>query len=239
MRVDVIPELCAGSDLAIANAARRSFGKQFTDFRTDEDGPRTPRGKSDEGLIRELAELGHFLPFRHPRMSFECDAPIPVARQLGKHQIGMEWSEVSRRYKTRDITFYRLDDQWRADVMDRKQGSGALLPPDTQTALNMLQALNIERAIEDYEEALSLGAAPEQARMLLPQSMEVMWTWTGTLLAFAHLYKLRHHRDTQKETRDFVRQMDPFITARFPVAWPLLKTYYAGQPAASDPEHSP
>lgn len=229
MKVDVIPELCAGNDLAIANAARRSFGKQFTDFRTSEDGPRTPRGKSDEDLIRELAELGHFLPFRHPRMSFECDAPIPVARQLGKHQIGLEWSEVSRRYKTKDITFFRLDGEWRSDVKDRKQGSGDLLPLCVQLKLNAIQHRNITNAIEDYEASLALGASPEQARFLLPQSMEVMWTWTGTLLAFAHLYKLRHHRDTQKETRDFVRQMDPFITERFPVSWPLLKKCYAGQ----------
>ena len=80
MKVALIPDLCAGSDLAIVNAARRSFGVQYDTFRSDADGPRTPRGKSDEGLLRELAQSGHFMPFRHPRMSFECDAPIPVAR---------------------------------------------------------------------------------------------------------------------------------------------------------------
>lgn len=229
MKVSPIPELCSGSDLAIVNAARRSFGVQYDSFRTRADGPRTPRGKSDEELLEELAAGGHFLPFRHPRMSFECDAPIPVARQLGKHQIGLEWSEVSRRYKTRDITFYRLDGTWRADVKDRKQGSGPLLPPDVQERLSAIQERNIIRAIEDYEEALSLGAAPEQARFLLPQSMEVLWTWTGTLLAFAHLWKLRHHPDTQRETQNFVRQTDPYIAERFPYAWPLLKRHYASQ----------
>jgi thymidylate synthase (FAD) len=230
MRVDVIPDLCSGSDLAIVNAARRSFGKQFDTFRTDEDGPRTPRGKSDEGLLRELAEQGHFLPFRHPRMSFECDAPIPVARQLGKHQIGLEWSEVSRRYKTKDISFYRIGRNWRSDVKDRKQGSGELLPEDNQTVLEEIERETVSQCIAAYESALFFGASPEQARFLLPQSMEVLWTWTGTLLAFAHVWKLRHHKDTQKETQDFVRQMDPFITKRFPIAWPLLKGNYAGQP---------
>jgi thymidylate synthase (FAD) len=230
VKVDVIPSLCAGTDLDIANAARRSFGVQYETFRTDEDGPRSKRGKSDEGLIRELAEDGHFLPFRHPRMSFSCDAPIPVARQLGKHQIGLEWSEISRRYKIKDITFYRIGGAWRSDVLDRKQGSGGLLPPEIQAKLDAIQERNIANAITDFEEALSLGAAPEQCRFLLPQSMEVLWTWTGTLLAFAHLWKLRHHKDTQAETREFVCQMDPFILARFPVSWPLLKGNYARQP---------
>lgn len=232
MKVDVIPGLCAGSDLAIANAARRSFGKGFDTFRTDADGPRSPRGKSDEGLIRELVELGHMLPFRHPQMSFECDAPLPIARQLGKHQIGMDWSEVSRRYKTKDITFYRFNSTWRSDVKDRKQGSGDLLPADVQAQLDAIQAKNITNAIEDYEASLALGASPEQARFLLPQSMEVLWTWTGSLLSFAYLYKMRHHKDTQRETQEFVRQMDPFLAERFPVSWPLLKHHYAGQPVS-------
>ena len=116
MKVGLVPDLCSGNDLSIVNAARRSFGKQYDDFRTNEDGPRAARGLSDEGLLEELAVKGHWLPFRHPRMSFECDAPLPVARQVGKHQVGWEWSEVSRRYKTKDITFYRFDGTWRADV---------------------------------------------------------------------------------------------------------------------------
>jgi thymidylate synthase (FAD) len=79
-----------------------------------------------------------------------------------------------------------------------------------------------------------MGASPEQARFMLPQSMEVLWTWTGTLLAFAHVWKLRHHKDTQKETQEFVRQMDPFIEERFPIGWSLLKQHYAGQPVINE-----
>jgi thymidylate synthase (FAD) len=226
MKVTVIPELCSGSDLAIVNAARRSFGVQYDTFRTRSDGPRHATGRSDEELLEDLAKSGHWLPFRHPHMSFECDAPIPVARQLGKHQVGLEWSEVSRRYKTKNLTFYKFAGTWRADVKDRKQGSGELLSEVIQRRLEVIQAENISKCLLSYEEALELGAAPEQCRFLLPQSMGVSWTWTGSLLAFAHLWKMRHHPDTQQETQNFVRQTLPYLTDRFPYAWPLIVEHY-------------
>jgi thymidylate synthase (FAD) len=234
MKTTLIPELCAGGDLEIANAARRSFGRSYTTFRTDAEGPRVPRGLSDEGLIRDLIAKRHLLPFRHPQLSFECDAPLPVARQLGKHQVGLTWSETSRRYKTKDIAFYRFNGTWRSDVKDRKQGSGELLDTATQEKLEELQAFNIKTCITDYELALVYGAAPEQARFLLPQSMEVVWTWTGSFLAWCHLWDLRSHPDVQQETRDFVYSTEPAVLERFPYSWPVLR---ARQVAAWDANH--
>jgi thymidylate synthase (FAD) len=220
MKVELVDHM--GSDLTVANAARRSFGKGFDVFHTREMGPRTPNGRSDEELIEDLARDGHLLPFRHPTIELSCDAPLPMARQLGKHQVGMTWSEISRRYKVGGIEFYRLDGTWRADVKDRRQGSGGLLPDHIQDRLNAIQHRNITHAIEDYEEALGLGAAPEQCRFLLPQSMEVFWTWTGSLLAYAHLWKLRHHKDTQLETQQFAEQVGDIMSKLYPVSWRAL-----------------
>lgn len=211
-----------GSDLLVANAARKSFGAGYDTFRTREMGPRRPGQRSDEELIEDLAASGHMLPFRHPHVVLECDAPLPIARQLGKHQVGLEWSEISRRYKKSGLTFWRLNDQWRADVEDRRQGSGDLLPADKQKALAAIQERNVYQCLDDFEEALDLGASLEQARFLLPQSMMVSWTWTGSLLAFAHLHKMRNHPDTQAETRDFARQCSEIIAPLFPVSWRAL-----------------
>lgn len=217
MKVTYVDHL--GSDLLVANAARRSFGAGFD---TWSDEPRSERGRSDRQLVFDLAKDGHLLPFRHPKLILECDSPIPVARQLGKHQVGLDWSEISRRYKVKGITFYRIGNRWRADVKDRRQGSGELLPEDKQAQLMRLEEGVISTCICAYEEALALGAAPEQARFLLPQSMEVFWTWTGSLLAFAHLYKQRTHPDTQLETREFAQQVGDIAFKHFPVAWAAL-----------------
>lgn len=211
-----------GNDLLVANAARKSFGAGYDVFHTREMGPRKTGQRSDEELIEELAASGHMLPFRHPHVVLDCTVAIPIARQLGKHQVGFEWSEISRRYKVGGITFHYLDGQWRADVKDRRQGSGDLLHRDAQEALQAIQERNVSNALHDYHKAMQLGAAPEQARFLLPQSMEVLWTWTGSLLAWAHLYKMRHHPDTQAETREFARQCAAIIEPLFPVSWAAL-----------------
>jgi thymidylate synthase (FAD) len=223
-RTQVLVELQdhMGSDLMVANAARRSFGKGFEEFRTKLMGPRARRGRSDEELLEDLAKDGHILPFRHPHLTLSCDAPLPVARQLGKHQVGMTWSEISRRYKLGGITYFLFNGTWRSDKKDRRQGSGELLPADVQVKLDILQSRNITRCVKEFEEAMELGAALEQARFFLPQSMVVEWTWTGSLLAFIHMWRLRHHPDTQKETRDFADQVAVIVSQLYPYAWRAL-----------------
>ncbi len=220
MKVEYVTHL--GDDLLVANTARKSFGKGFNKFHTIEDGPRSPRGRSDEQLIYELAADGHWLPFRHPHITIACSEALPIARQLGKHQVGLEWSEISRRYKTKDIVFTRLGGKWRKDVTDRKQGSGEVMEDRLQEELADIQEENIFRCIRDYERALSLGAAPEQARYLLPQSMEVEWTWTGSLLSYAHLYKQRNHKDAQRETQLFAKEVGKIASRLFPYSWYAL-----------------
>jgi thymidylate synthase (FAD) len=207
-----------GTDLTVANAARRSFGASFDAWSEE---PRTRRGRSDRQLIEDLARDGHELPFRHPHVMLTCTAPVPVARQLGKHQVGFSWSEISRRYKTTGLSCHQIE-AWRADVIDRRQGSGVRLTARAQEALVALQMANIERCVGEYQAALELGAAPEQARFLLPQSMDVAWTWTGSLLAWSDLCAKRRHADTQEETRAFAEAVSRVIAPLFPVSWVAL-----------------
>jgi thymidylate synthase (FAD) len=51
----------------------------------------------DEDLISYLARHNHWTPFGHCSVSFRIKAPVFVARQLGKHQVGLVWNEISRR----------------------------------------------------------------------------------------------------------------------------------------------
>lgn len=217
MKVDYVTHL--GDDLLVANAARKSFGKGFEEFSYE---PRSKNGRSDNELIQSLADDRHWLPFRHPTITLACSEALPIARQLGKHQTGLTWSEISRRYKTKGISFTYLDGQWRSDVKDRRQGSGGLVGSELQEVLAAIQARNISNCLNDYQEVLDLGAAPEQARYLLPQAMEAEWTWTGSLLSFAHIYKQRNHTDAQKEVRDFAIEVGKIMKGLYPVSWKAL-----------------
>lgn len=210
-----------GSDLLVANAARRSFDNQHTEWTET---PRTARSRSDAQLVADLARDGHLLPFRHPQITLACTAPLPIARQLGKHQVGFSWSEVSRRYKTKGITFHEIK-AWRADVKDRRQGSGADVDAATNNTLSAIQWRNIQRCVAEYDQALELGASPEQARFLLPQAMDVGWTWTGSLLGWAQLVGGRSHPDVQAETREFAQRVAEIVGPLFPMSWAPLTTW--------------
>jgi len=108
----------SGSDLLVVNAARCSFGKEVEELLV-----------MDERLINFLAREHHLLPFRHPQITLRCKAPIFLARQLGKHQVGFSWSEESRRYITNEPEFY-WPDKWRKAAENVKQGSSNEEFPD-------------------------------------------------------------------------------------------------------------
>ena len=100
-----------GTDLSVVNAARVSFGKQKEEI-----------SEGDKKLIKYLAEHGHWSPFAHCSVQFHIKAPVFVARQLVKHQVGLSWNEISRRYVDTEVEFYEVD-KWRGKPIDKKQGS--------------------------------------------------------------------------------------------------------------------
>jgi len=94
--------------------------KQRDEFLFDGDPRVRPSGRSDEKLVKDLAEEGHIAPFGHSYALFHIKAPIFVARQLVKHKF-LRWSEVSRRYVDDEPEFY-VPDVWRGRSADKKQG---------------------------------------------------------------------------------------------------------------------
>lgn len=62
-----------------------------------------------------------------------------------------------------------------------------------------------------YDNLINAGVAPEQARMILPQSMYTSYYCTGSLAAWARAYKLRSDEHAQKEIRDLAKQWGDII----------------------------
>ena len=194
-----------GSDLSVVNAARVSFAKVHTEF--DE--------KSDTKLINYLAKHNHWSPFGHASMQFYIKAPVFVARQLVKHQVGLTWNEVSRRYVDTEVEFYEPT-EWRLAAENKKQGSS-----EETVKYNLAPAHRFAK--ECYENMLNMGIAPEMARMVLPQSMMTEWYWSGTLYAFARVCNLRCKPDAQKETQNVGWDIDKYARKLFPASWRALR----------------
>jgi len=212
-----------GSDISVVNAARVSFGKtsqpvEWLNY-DYEDGSRTGDliavlDDRDTKLVKYLAKHNHISPFGHAFASFHVKAPIFVARQLVKHSF-LRWNEVSRRYVDDEPEFY-VPEVWRGRSADKKQGSEGVV----ESNANMLYYN--DKALGLYNQLLDEGVAPEQARMVLPQSTMTEWWWSGSLDALARMCKLRCATDTQYETRIVADQISRVMGDLFPVSWGAL-----------------
>ena len=203
MKVRLVDHM--GSDLSVVNAARVSFAKEHKEF----------DNVADTKLINYLAKHNHWSPFGHGSMQFAISAPVFVARQLVKHQVGLVWNEVSRRYVDNEPEFY-TPTEWRKSAENKKQGSS-----DETVEYSVLPAYTFAK--QCYENMLRMDIAPEMARMVLPQSMMTEWYWSGTLYAFARVCNLRCKPDAQKETRDVGWGIDKHARKLFPASWKALR----------------
>lgn len=186
----------SGSDELVCDVARVSYGKEASNY-TEEQNAK---------LIKYLVKHGHTSPFRHILLRFRIKCPIYVERQVHKHQIGISVNSISGRYVDFSDSYYYID-RFRTQSKDSKQGSG-----DDLSELDNAFALDIQDNVINYckrayNDLLTLGVSKEQARSVLPLSLETEFIWTGSFLAFVHLCNLRLKEDTQKETRMLVQEM--------------------------------
>ena len=202
MNVNLIDVM--GTDLSVVNAARVSFAKESDEF-----------SDKDAKLINYLAKHNHWSPFGHASLQFRIKAPIFVARQLVKHQVGLVWNEVSRRYVDDEPEFY-IPSEWRLKADDKKQGSS-----DETIEYNLGSTLEFVKTT--YQNMLKANIAPEMARMILPQNLYTEWYWSGTLMAFARVCNLRCKPDTQWETQQIANLIDIESKQHFPTSWRALR----------------
>jgi thymidylate synthase (FAD) len=195
-----------GSDLSVVNAARVSFGKISDTLDT-----------KDEKLIGFLAKHNHWTPFGHTSITLHIKAPIFVARQLSKHQVGLVWNEISRRYVS-DKPQAWISNMWRQESEDKKQGSESF-GVVSQGIVEDIYASSIAHSIDAYNRLLKLKVCEEQARAVLPQSTYTEWYWTGSVAAFSRVCKLRLEETAQEETREVALAISDHCGKLFPVSW--------------------
>jgi thymidylate synthase (FAD) len=198
-----------GTDKTVVNAARVSF---------DADDSENLLQTRDHKLIAYLAKHRHWSPFAHTSIQLKISAPIFVARQLVKHQVGGVWNEVSRRYVSYEPRMFNFE-SFRGKPLNAKQGSdGVIDNPEL-----VVKALEFyDHSVNFYNSLLAEGVCPEQARMFLPLSSMTDWYWTGSLIFWARVCEQRLDSHAQKETRDIAQQIKDICFDLFPVSWGAL-----------------
>lgn len=207
-----------GTDLSVVNAARVSFDKQ-SEWDTYE-GAICCLSQADEKLIGYLARHNHWTPFGHAQLSVRVKAPIFVARQLVKHQVGLVWNEVSRRYIDTPPEFY-YPNELNGRAKNVKQGStGQRLVGAERLRRDAINA--VEHIATIYNDMIDAGVAPEDARIFLPLNMYTEWVWSGTLAAWARVCKLRLDPHAQVHTRVFAEGIAAVAGKLFPTSFKAL-----------------
>ena len=210
MQVTLINSM--GTDQTVVDAARVSFAKKAENYTEAQ----------NEKLIQYLARHNHWTPFGHAQATFHIEAPVFVARQLVKHQVGLVWNEVSRRYVDDSPRFFSPS-SWRPRSEDKKQGSDKHdIIPDMRQAWKIYENA-VHNISKTYGILLDMGVAPEQARMVLPQSMMTEWYWTGSLAAWSRVCRLRISDDAQAETERIAKDISREMQQLFPVSWAALE----------------
>jgi thymidylate synthase (FAD) len=209
-----------GDDLMVVNAARVSFNKMSE---MEGDG----LSAKDEKLIKYLAKHNHWTPFAHPQITLRIKAPISIRTQLFKHKVGFVENEVSRRYVKEVPEWY--SPMWRKAPTDgAKQGSSGFLKDDenmrpiTLTMIEKDYEESCRLAVARYNKLIDEGVAPEQARFVLPQGVYTEWWWTGSLSAYARVYRQRSDPHAQWEVREYADAISAIISPLFPVSWKVL-----------------
>lgn len=199
-----------GSDLTVVNAARVTMGVEREELK-----------ENDTRLINFLARERHVSPFRHPQASFRCEAPIAIARQLQKHQVGFSWNEMSRRYKDGAVDIF-IPKEIFSRPDDLHSGSGALLEGEEEAKALALFNSAYEASLASYDELIKF-IAPEQARFVLPQGMITTWYWTGSLYGWSELCRQRLSDHAQYEVRVFASTIDEELRKIYPISWDALR----------------
>lgn len=241
-----------GDDLNVVNNARVSFDKESealsekdeglirflaTGFRKSEwnEMIQGVRAMSDLEIHKLFLKLRrhatHWAPMAHPHVQMRITAPIFLARQYVKHQIGLTWSEVSRRYMDDEPTFW-FPDGWRARPEGGiKQGSGdttidvvPFMDDGKADAWSVQESSELitEFSLDLYMCMIKADIAPELARINLPQNTMVTWRWTGSLAAFARVCQQRLDSHAQKEAQILGKQISETLQPLFPVSWDAM-----------------
>jgi len=202
---------CMGDDLMVVNAARVSFEKESYEMTL-----------GDQKLISYLAKHNHVTPFFHPQIQFRIRMPLFVAREWYRHQIGFSRNEVSRRYVDSQPECW-IPEIIRERDINKKQGSKETEVYDTELSKQIFEK-SIKDSVAHYNCLISMNVAPELARTVLPQSMYTEFIETGSLAAYARLYKLRTTSDAQREIQWYANEIGKHLETKFPISWKALTT---------------
>ena len=234
-----------GSDAAIVQAARVSYGSGTTHV------------SADDALVRYLYRHRHTTPFEMAEIKLMVRVPMDCWRQWIRHRTASV-NEYSTRYSVAiDDADTTNPDAWRLQSGRNKQGSEGLVTewPDGYTVEEQPDGYLVKHPDRDdffchdattpgayltareqatqnvsrelYEERVDqFGVAREQARKDLPLSTYTLAYWKIDLHNLLHFLGLRMDSHAQLEIRQFATTIgEQIVKPLFPAVWSAFERY--------------
>jgi len=180
--------------------------------------------ETSEKLIRYLIKHSHWSPLEMVNMCLEIDTTRDIAHQIVRHR-SFAFQEFSQRYANpKDMgEMFELSEARFQDTKNRQNSIEFDLNDEEQRLLAIewerAQKRVIFAAQKEYDWALSVGIAKEQARKVLPEGLtKTRLYMNGTLRSWIHYIQLRSANGTQKEHMEIAKKCAEVIAKIFPMA---------------------
>lgn len=165
-------------------------------------------------LIRYLMRNKHWSPFQMVNACVYIECPRDISRQLLRHT-SFAFQEFSGRY----AEYETLEDGRELRLRDSTNRQNSLLTDDQDLQAKWGNLVSSVRTvcIGAYRTAISLGVAPEVARVLLPEGLVPTRLYVnGNLRSWLHYFDVRCDPATQKEHREVAEAIRSIIFEQFP-----------------------
>ena len=184
-----------GSDLAVVNSARVSFGKHKEEL-----------DDKDEKLIDYLIRHKHTSVLEHCVVTFRFKVPLFIRSQHHRHRT-WSYNEISRRYTEENLQFYEPKEFRTQHKSNRQASNTELINPWVEEPDQWIQGRRVNNLVKDhhedcvnvYNKMMELGVCREQARGVLPQNLYTEYYGTVNLGNLLKFIDLRTHEGAQWE----------------------------------------
>lgn len=169
--------------------------------------------ETSDRLISYLIKNKHWSPFEMADMTIEITTSRAIAAQILRHR-SFSFQEFSQRYSKAEMV-EKIQLRWKADT-NRQSSSNVLLPEEDEMRLYWAVEEVVDKALQVYNELLTVGIAKECARMILPLSTSTTMYAKGSIRSWIHYLQIRCDEHTQAEHRWIAEEIKAIFKAQFP-----------------------
>ena len=165
-----------------------------------------------EGFIRGIIKRGHESVIEHQSITVKVICDRGVTHEIVRHRIA-SYSQESTRY----CNYASEKHGSHITVVDPCTGFGWDLNNENDEAKYLVWWKAMADADGHYQDLLKLGAKPEEARSVLPNSLKTELVMTMNLREWRHFIRLRGSRAAHPQIAEITAQIREEFIKRYPV----------------------